>query len=425
MTAQMPCRNWVGGGPSVFDGFDSFEGASSFGIRRAVERLREGLFDPCAVRLLTASEERLREAVELGLRAAEAGEAPHLCILGAYGRGKSHSLLYIQDLASSRGFVTSCVNLDPREISLSNPRRVFRELMARLQFPDGSSSFPCLWKTWAREQTRQPEFPVKSIVGLIPDRMPHRFKSVLAALASRSVPQARRENLLKKPAAFRPGEFSLLLERALNGEAIPSPQLAKVLKYRQVPFYREGPLGPVDNESVITVIEAISALFRRMGYRGWVLLFDEGESAVQGSVSVRSRSYRFLHRFFARGSSRQSFLYPVFAFTEDFFQQVQEEDYHRRVRRRGAEVRLFDCDYAREWQGLNLFRLHDLSRSQWQELSRKLLCLHGRAYDWEPPRSRLIGEMAELLDAMGTLETRLKLKALVEWLDLAHQEQVL
>ena len=78
---EMPLRGEV-----VLNGEDSsllqaLQEEDDFTIRRAVERLREGLFDPVAVRLLTAHEEWLRDESERGFRAVDAGKFPHLCIV--------------------------------------------------------------------------------------------------------------------------------------------------------------------------------------------------------------------------------------------------------------------------------------------------------------------------------------------------------
>ena len=61
------------------------DGEAHFALRRAIERLREGLFDPVAVRLLTAHETQLNRAVDRGFKAADRDETPHLCVCGSYG----------------------------------------------------------------------------------------------------------------------------------------------------------------------------------------------------------------------------------------------------------------------------------------------------------------------------------------------------
>ena len=56
--------------------------ASGFELRRALERLREGLYDPLAVRLLTANRDALDKQVAADLKQLEAGKPVHLCVSG-------------------------------------------------------------------------------------------------------------------------------------------------------------------------------------------------------------------------------------------------------------------------------------------------------------------------------------------------------
>jgi len=401
---------------------EMLNGETGFHLRRAVERLREGLFDPVAVRLLTAHEDRLNETVDRGFRAIDQEKAPHLCICGAYGQGKSHSLTYIQDRVLREGFVTSMVNLDPREVPFHDFRQVYRALMANLRFPDTETSLIAQWRAWADGQMG--EGLKNKAADLLPKEMPHLFRSVLVGIAQKTVSLSERKRRFKKYANYRPREFPYLLSRALVGDLVPVYRLRHALKYRQVAFYREASLTCRGPEPYLQMVRGLAQLFRKMGYRGWVLLFDEGESIAQVRITSRSRSYRMLDQMLCPETSVRS-LYPVFAFTDDFFQQVEEEEYDR-VRVRGdLEIPYFEKNYADAWKNLTLYRLQDLSQGEWNDLAEKLMHLHARAYRWGPPEAQVRREMAERLSDMQGQETRYKLKALVDQLDLAHQEQVL
>lgn len=62
------------------DEFSSvLNGCDNFLLRRAVERLREGLFDPFAVQLLTARESLLNKVFDAGANSLSRNESPHLC----------------------------------------------------------------------------------------------------------------------------------------------------------------------------------------------------------------------------------------------------------------------------------------------------------------------------------------------------------
>ena len=402
----------------------SLDRENDFHLRRAVERLREGLFDPVAVRLLTAREERLNQAIDQGFQALEKGAAPHLCVCGAYGQGKSHSLTYIQDRALGENFATSMINLDPREIPFHDFRQVYRALVANLRFPDTERSLAAQWRAWAEAQVAERSDLPNGLVDLLPEEMPHLFRAVLVGLAQKNVALSEQQRTLKKHARFRPREFPYLLTGALAGDVVPVARLRHALKYRQVPFYRDASLVCRGAEPYLQMVRGLARLFRQMGYRGWVLLFDEGESMVQVRVSARARSYQMLHRMLAPEEPGCG-LYPIVAFTEDFFQRVEEEDYDRARIQGGLEMPYFERNYADAWRYLKRYQLENLSAEEWGDLVEKLMHLHARAYQWQPPEARTRQEMAGRLAEMRGQETRFRLKALVDQLDLVHQEQVL
>jgi len=58
-------------------------------------------------------------------------------------------------------------------------------------------------------------------------------------------------------------------------------------------------------------------------------------------------------------------------------------------------------------------------------MSEKLIHFHAKAYGWKPPEAEMQEEMAKILAEKGDREARLKIKAMVNHLDLAHQKVVL
>jgi hypothetical protein len=406
---------------SVF--LQALERVTAFQLRRVVERLRDGLFDPLGVQLLTAHEAHLNRAFDHGVNALANNSSAHLCICGAYGQGKSHSLTYLRQRALEQGFVTSMINLDPREIPFYNFRQVYQALVAEIRFPGmEKTSLVNQWKAWAKEKrTQNPDFDV---LDLLPDEMPHLFKAVLVALAQENVRLSKREKALKKHASFRPREFPYLLARALGGETIPVYRLRHAFRYREVSFYKDASLTCRGTDPYVRMVYGLARLFQQMGFKGWVMLFDEGESIVQTRITSRSKSYQILHKMFVPDFPVFGF-YPVFAFTDDFFMKVREEDYEQVRIRNEVEFRYFNQNYAESWGDLTVYRLHDLTLKEWKELSEKLIVLHARAYGWQPPETRTREEMADRLSKTRHQEARLKLKALVDQLDLIHQEQIL
>lgn len=126
------------------------EKADNFTLRRAVERLREGLFDPFGVSLLTARENQLNSVFDQGAQDLAKNKSTHLCVCGSYGQGKSHSLTYLRQRALQQGFVVSSINLDPREVPMHDFGQVYRALVQQISFPDSDDSLVKVWEQWSK-----------------------------------------------------------------------------------------------------------------------------------------------------------------------------------------------------------------------------------------------------------------------------------
>jgi hypothetical protein len=395
------------------------EGYSAFQLRRVLERLREGLYDPLAVRLLTAHRAELDARLRQDLLNVEARAGAHLCVCGPYGQGKSHTLAYLREAALQQGYAVSAINLDPREAPLHQFRQVYRALLQGLTFPavpEGPAawaSFIDAWSAWAKAQPLASEDRTSALAALLPADMPHVFKAILVALAQPTLEVAPRQRGFARYRDFRPGEFPWTLRRALQGETVPVARLRVALKYRQVSFYRQASLALSGDEPFLQMVLALPQLFRGMGYRGWVLLFDEGEAISQVRRPLRARSYRILHRLLCPDSPSPGF-YPVFAFTPDFFQRLQEEDYG---------LPEFDCDYAQAWRQLAIHQLRGLSQVDWRDLCDPLVAVHVAAYGWHANREHLLPRLTALLPSLPLQDPRSTFKALVDELDHVHQEE--
>jgi hypothetical protein len=415
-------------------------GTDNFFLRRAVERIRDGLFDPLGVHWLTSGQEKLNQLFDQGAARLETGRPCHVCICGAYGQGKSHSLAYLKQRALEQNFVVSSINLDPRQTPFHDFKTVYQALMGAMTFPDGQNNFTEVWKQAAKQWLNRPENRDKTLPDVIPADMPHRFRAILAAMALPNMDLPPNKRKFKKHARFKPREFPWILKNALTGKDIPAHRLKAVFHYRQVPFYKDHSLVCKDPGQYLAAVRGLARLFRTMGFKGWMVLFDEGESIGQARITSRSKSYELLHDIFGPVTGSPGF-YPVFAFTHDFFTRVADEPYDR-TRAPGGQknshtasgkknshpgpepIPCFKRNYHRAWkQDLNIHRLQDLSAQDWQGLIRKLVILHGKAYGWAPDTAALEKEAARVLSRHGRAESRMKLRVLVNQLDLAQQKQ--
>ena len=391
---------------------------SPFQMRRLLERLREGLYDPLAVRLLTADHDALDARLQQTLWHSGDDTGAHLCVCGGYGQGKSHTLAYIQALALQQGYVVSAINLDPREVPLHHFRQTYRALVRSLTFPPtedtgvAPTSFLDRWRTWLRAQPRTDVDPAVSLAAALPAAMPHPFKAAITALSLPTLEVPVGQRILKQYRDYRPADFPWTLRRMLLGDTVPVTRLRPALKYRQVSFYRQSTLALDSHESFVQMTLALATLFRRMGYRGWVLLCDEGEAIIQGSRPMRARGYHTLHRLLYPEAPCPG-LHPVFAFTPDFFQRLHEEDYH---------LPPFERNYSEAWRHLNVHHLQGLSRAAWHDLCATLMTLHAAAYRWPTDHASLMPVLTARLQTLPLHDPRTTLKALVDELDQIQQQ---
>ncbi|MBM3226865.1 MAG: hypothetical protein FJZ47_24125, partial [Candidatus Tectomicrobia bacterium] len=221
----------------------------AFPLRRLLERLREGIYDPLAVQLLTAEHDALDARLQQDLLRTGDEASGHLCVCGAYGQGKSHTLAYIQDLALQQGYAVSAINLDPRAVPLHQFRQTYRALVRTMQLPPvpeaetPPTSFLERWRTWARTQPRLAADPAESLRALLPPTMPHPFQAALVAMMLPTLDVPALLRALDRDSAYRPAEFPWTLRRVLLGDSVPAARLRAALKYRQVSFYQQASLA--------------------------------------------------------------------------------------------------------------------------------------------------------------------------------------
>ena len=509
--------------------------AVPFQLRRVMERLREGLFDPLGVKLISSGDTTLNRHYATQVTHLEENRPAHLCICGAYGQGKSHTLTYIRQRALDENFVVSYINLDPREVPFHNQKQVYRALMEGITFPDaaedeGAAAFARLWRQQCtkevdtatrrkKKQTKKSPGPAdlervetppkkrgkskkekaaeaiglaeKAILEIIPDGVPHRFKSILTAMGQQTetVPFDKRQ--LKKHARFKPREFPWILNNAFLGKDIPVVQLRNAIRYRQVSFYKNESLTCREDHLYMETIQKYGQLFQNMGYKGWVVLFDEAESIMLARIFQRSKSYALLHELFCPERTIPG-LFPLFAFTHDFFTQLKNEDFERtrtirpRKKRKQPtgegensdegnahedspttipenrpdaskrptdktnspdafrtptappskeddpsdlpetrEVPVFEQNYSAAWNEIHQYRLRDLTTREWHLLIQKLIRIHSLAYRWEPDVAAMDKMIFAKLLEYSNAESRMKLKLIVNLLDLEQQELIL
>ena len=108
----------------------------SFVYRRMIEAFRLGIVPYDRVEHFTFGRDR---EIEGQLRWLENSEEGTNVIQGQYGSGKTHLAHYLYWRALREGYAVANVELDPGEVPLDNPKKVYNRLVQNFRFPvDGT-----------------------------------------------------------------------------------------------------------------------------------------------------------------------------------------------------------------------------------------------------------------------------------------------
>lgn len=101
---------------------------------QTIEALRLGVVPSAHAKDYTVGRERELKRLEEVL---DSGQGLRI-VLGDYGLGKTHLLDVLEQVALKRGYVISRVVLDPNEVPLSHPLRLYRAILSGLRYPEGA-----------------------------------------------------------------------------------------------------------------------------------------------------------------------------------------------------------------------------------------------------------------------------------------------
>jgi len=162
----------------------------------------------------------------------------------------------------------------------------------------------------------------------------------------------------------------------------------------------------------------ISRLFIEMGYKGWVILFDEAELVGRLGKKARLNAYKNMAEFLFPKSEREAVL-SVFALSSSYAEDVIESKHEFE----NLEAANFPPDEQAVIKKamhalLAAEQLQPLSKQEIQTVMETLLDFYTRAYNWHPNID--ITEILKRTDHRGYL-LRTRIRAAVECLDQLYQ----
>src|SRR5690554_579566 len=266
---------------------------SSLRAARALEAMRLGVVPSTSLDAYTVGREAEMALVQVDFtRATEAGGAVR-AFLGGYGSGKTHLLELIGQHALRQNFLVSHVVLNPEETAPSHPKRVYRELINSLRYPDRPDS-----DGMARGLQPLLEAALQSPATLAAfqtgasgsvrnnlDKGAHLYLTTalryLKRLAEqKNIDDASREHLLRLLFDWLEGHPTIAtgeINEDLRGMLGNRGHIFSMKDYR--PWAR----------IYGYLLSGLSAMARQLGYSGWVILVDEAE--FYSLLSSENREY--------------------------------------------------------------------------------------------------------------------------------------
>jgi len=218
-------------------------------------------------------------------------------INGGYGEGKTHFLSRIRTKAMNDGFLVSMFAISPRGIALDMMERAFAEVIKTLV----AKGMPASYK-----DGRTVEYLVSKWVQAVED--PEKILREMP-LVDRDLRQVLL--YMSKLTAKREQNFEEL--DVLNGWLLGNTHSkADLKKYYKV-------YNHVNPRNVFDILKSLAKFFKKIGYKGLIILIDEQE-IVSTLLSSRKRELTDQNiRMLIDDQSKMDGLYILFATTDEFF----------------------------------------------------------------------------------------------------------
>lgn len=363
--------------------------------KKIVEALRLGVVPEAEIEEYTVHRAEEIKEIEKGFERAENEGGNSTIILGEYGSGKSHFLDLIRSIALKKGFVVAKAEMDAYEIRPHRPKRLYRALMENIKWQLNSSD------------TRLRDFiqfasEKSDILSIMKD---HKFFYPLLKLVQQS----------------RSSINDLLWEWA-EGNEIRLDYLRKNIRCYTInslpALYDSGYAADL----YCYILTGLSYMAKSIGFKGLVLLIDEGESIymvnryenekannfIKGLILASSGNFKdsdllfhsYKRRTYPYSYREKSFLYTIFAMTP----------------------RIEDIDPPAWLSAASIIELSPLDINDMQTLYNRLIEIYKRAYSsFDLNNSEdILPILYELWEGFSKdfIKFRQCLKGLVEVLDI-------
>ncbi len=294
---------------------------------------------------------------------AASGKSDGMIFRGSYGEGKTHMLNTILSMASEKNMVVSCVSLG-KETPMHLPHLLYGKLIANTYLPG----------------TEQPGFrqkleeiaPGSGVAGELQAYTATGLETNKIYFVLKDMWETQDDDEREQFLADLEGDFvsSALVKRVFRRVTGKPAQFNQ--NFTKTKHYGD-------------YFAFMSALFRRLGYAGWVILFDEAELIGRLGKKARAKSYGTMQSFL-RPSAMLEAVFSVFAFSSSFTEEVIDKKHEFE----NAETIFADDAASLKAAKATLNAIIDapelasLSKAEILRVLESIQEFHGMAYDWEP-----------------------------------------
>lgn len=363
--------------------------------RHVIEALRSGIPSRAVGQYFSEARPRIMKEISGEMdRICETGKSTGKIIAGKYGEGKTHLLNTVFNLAHSNNMVVSYLSLS-KEAPFDKLYLLYQKLVSNTYLP----------------RHVQPGF-VKEFEKMTPNSP---LAGEMQLYGAKELETDKLYYVLRSYLNTEDQDEKFLLQADLEGDFITNASLRQI--YRRIFQQRvKYNVNFSKTKHSMDYFDFLSHLFVKLGYNGWVILFDETELIGRLGKKTRLKAYKNMAEFLFPNERLES-TYTMFALGASYAEDVIESKHEFDTL---AEVYPEDMEPMKSVLEaiINAEQLKPLTKEEIDEILEKLQAFHGRAYGWEPEVS--LEEMAKATQSGGYL-LRTKIRAAIEYLDQMYQ----
>lgn len=363
--------------------------------RRVIEALRSGVPSRAVGQYFSEARPQIMKSISDKLQQViDTERSDGMIISGKYGEGKTHLLNTVYNMAHSENMVVSFLSLS-KETPMDKLYLIFQKVMENTYLPGREQpGFMHVLDEMTPNSPLASELLLYSTTELITDKIYYLLKAYLNT---------------------EDQEEKFLLQADLEGDFISNAELRRIYKriFNQTVKYK---VSFSKTKHYQDYFSFMSYLFRKLGYNGWVILFDETELMGRFGKKARLKAYANMAEFL-QPSEKFKAVFTMFALSASYAEDVIEGKH---------EFENLEAVFPEQQepakmvlnQMLKAQQLVPLTKEESQNVLMRVQEFHGKAYNWAPQITA--DTMAEVTKAGGYL-LRTKIRAAVEFLDQLYQ----